>query len=196
MEKKQVYDLSIVETEKEGFKWALALVDEPAIMVDWQEFSAQKKAYRFEADEKRRILTGPLMIPNLPIPRIDEKTQKEFFVRFDGQTTEKMLKSFMRDGLTKNINLMHDKNLIAEGVYIFEAWMADESRGVKAPEAFKDLPDRTIYGSVHVANEELYNEFIATGKLRGFSIEGLFQQQLVAEETEKDLIDQIKDILK
>jgi len=195
MEKLPVYKMVVDDSKESGFDF-IALVDEPAIMVDWLAFSADKKQYRFEADQSRRILTGPLMIPDLPIFRRDDKTQKEFYVTFDGQTTEKMLKKFMQSGRTSNINLMHDKNLIAEGVYIFEAWMADESRGVKAPEAFKDLPDRTIYGSVHVANEELYNEFIATGKLRGFSIEGLFQQQLVAEETEKDLIDQIKDILK
>ena len=102
----------------------------------------------------------------------------------------------MQQGLTKNINLMHDKKMIVDGAYLFEAWMADESRGVKAPESFSHLPDRTIYGSVYISDQQLFDEYIATGKLRGFSIEGLFQQMLVAEESEKDIIAQIKDILK
>jgi hypothetical protein len=190
-----VYKMVVDDSKESGFDF-VALVDEPAIMVDWMAFSSEPKKYVFSADNARRILTGPLMIPDLPIYRRDEKTGKEFYVTFDADTTEKMLKKFMQQGMTKNINLMHDKKMIVDGAYLFEAWMSDESRGVKAPEAFKDLPDRTIFGSVYIDNEELFNEYIATGKLRGFSIEGLFQQELVGNESEKDLIAQIKDILK
>jgi len=190
-----IYKMVVDDSKESGFDF-VALVDEPAIMVDWMAFSSEEKKYRFDADKARRILTGPLMIPDLPIFRRDEKTQKEFYVTFDGETTEKMLKKFMQQGLTKNINLMHDKKMIVDGAYLFEAWMADESRGVKAPENFSNLPDRTIYGSVYIADQQLFDEFIATGKLRGFSIEGMFQQMLVAEENEKDIIAQIKDILK
>lgn len=189
-----IYKMVVDDSKESGFDF-VALVDEPAIMVDWMAFSSEEKKYVFKADQARKILTGPLMIPDLPIYRRDEQG-REFYVTFDGDTTEKMLKKFMQQGLTKNINLMHDKKMIVDGAYLFEAWMADESRGVKAPESFSNLPDRTIYGSVYISDQQLFDEYIATGKLRGFSIEGLFQQMLVAEESEKDIISQIKNILK
>ena len=193
MEKLPIYKMVVKDDDSSGFDF-VALVDDPAIMVEWLSFSEDKKKYKFKEDAKRRILTGPLMIPNLPIYRVD-KQGRAFYVQFDGETNEVMMKKFMKNGFTQNINMMHDPKQKVSGAYFMEVWMSDESRGVYAPEGFKDLPDKTIYGSVYFENEELYNEAVATGKVRGFSIEGLFGELIMDYKPEKDLISQIEAIL-
>ena len=51
----------------------VALVDDPAIMKGWMKFSEQSP-YKFEVtNTERRIITGPLMIADLPIYRRDDE---------------------------------------------------------------------------------------------------------------------------
>ena len=196
MDKKlPIIKLTIKEGDDSGFDF-VALVENPAIMTKWMSFSEQPESqYKFQEDKKRRILTGPLMIPNLPIYRKDEKTGQEFAVEIDGDTNEMMMKKFMKNGFTRNINLMHDKNQKVPGAYFMEIWMSDEARGVKAPDAFSDKPDKTIFGSVYFEDEAVYNDTVSTGKLCGFSIEGWFHEMLIGTESKKDIIQQIKEIL-
>jgi hypothetical protein len=58
-------------------------------------------------------------------------------------------------------------------------------------------------GSVKVNNDEIWKEYVKTGKVKGFSIEGYFADKMerpkesVKEDMSKDkeLLDKIKDIL-
>lgn len=196
MDKKlDIVKLVVNENDASGFNY-VALVDQPAIMLEWLSFAEQKKPYRFEADEKRRILTGPLMIPDLPIKRVDEKTGREFYVQIDADTNEIMMKKFMKNKFTNNINIMHDPKMKINGnAYFMEVWMSDEQRGVKPPEAFKDLPNKTIFGSVYFENKEMYEETVTSGLVKGFSIEGWFHESIMGSDNKKDIIHQIKEIL-
>jgi hypothetical protein len=74
---------------------AVALVDKPAIMADFMAFSAETPI-KFKADEARRIVTGPLMIADLPIYR--KIKGKEFYLVFEAAEVYKMVQKFLRKG--------------------------------------------------------------------------------------------------
>lgn len=174
----------------------VALVDEPAIEMDWQEFSKQ---YGFSADKERRLLMGALMVADMPIyrkgriPNTDE--MGEYYVMFDKQTIYDIVQKFFRNGYTSNFNIMHDSNQRIKDVYMIESMIVDSSRGVSAPQAFTGISEGSWITTVKVDNEEIWQEYVKTGKLKGFSVEGIFSPEYV-ESKDEQILETIADIVK
>ena len=174
----------------------VALVDEPAIEMDWQEFSKQ---YGFSAEKERRLLMGALMVADMPIyrkgriPNTDE--MGEYYVMFDKQTIYDIVQKFFRNGYTSNFNIMHDSNQRIKDVYMIESMIVDSSRGVSAPQAFTGISEGSWITTVKVDNEEIWQEYVKTGKLKGFSVEGIFSPEYV-ESKDEQILETIADIVK
>ncbi len=79
-------------------------------------------------NEERRIVTGPLMIANLPIYR-KSPDGFEFYVVFDADTIEQLVMKYYKAGLQHSVNLMHN-GIQVEGVYMFESFIVDSQRGI------------------------------------------------------------------
>ena len=172
-----------------------ALVDAPAIQSNWMAFNEQKKVeLKFKIqDEEKRIVSGYFMIADLPIARMDDEG-KMFYVVFRKDTIEKIVNKFMRNGFNANINLMHDSNAIANGVYVIESLIIDTERGIKAPEGFEKVPNGSWWGSMRVENDEIWEQ-VKSGEFKGFSVEGMFGQDKDFELPEK-VINKIKEVIK
>ena len=173
----------------------IALVDEPAIQSNWMAFNEQKKVeLKFKIqDKEKRIVSGYFMISDLPIARIDDEG-KMFYVVFRKDTIEKIVNKFMRNGFNANINLMHDSNAIANGVYVIESLIIDNERGIKAPEGFEKVPNGSWWGSMRVENDEIWEQEL-NGQFKGFSVEGMFGNAKDIELPEK-VIKKIQDVVK
>jgi len=76
---------------------------------------------------------------------------------------------------------MHDAEDIANGVYMVESMIVDKERGVNAPQAFKDVEDGSWILSYYVESPEI-REKITKGEYKGFSVEGLFGFDFMADE--------------
>ncbi len=146
----------------------ISLVDEPAIMVDWVAMS-DKINMHFSTDDKM-VITGPAMIPNVPIYRYD--TKGEYYVSFDEPEIEKIARKFNREQRTLGINFMHEENSQVENSVIIEQWFIADPENDKAKTLGFDLPKGTWMVSVHFSDVKFWNEQIKTKKVRGFSIEG------------------------
>lgn len=173
----------------------IALVDEPAIQSNWMAFNEQKKVeLKFKIqDKEKRIVSGYFMISDLPIARIDDEGEM-FYVVFRKDTIEKIVNKFMRNGFNANINLMHDSNAIANGVYVIESLIIDTERGIKAPEGFEKVPNGSWWGSMRVENDEIWEQ-VLNGQFKGFSVEGMFGNAKDIELPEK-VIKKIQDVVK
>lgn len=180
MEKLQlpVYIVDIDDNDETGVNF-IAHTSDPAIEKNFMAFQNRDRTdYKFKStDQDRRIITGPLMIPNLPIYRRDESG--EYYVMFSKQSVEKIALKFMKNGFIHNVNLEHDPNRLPDGVYGFEFFIADKTRGIPCPAGWPDLPDGTWFGSYKVENEEFWNDFIKTGTFKGFSVEGIFLHKYI-----------------
>lgn len=170
----------------------VALVDEPAIQKTWQVF--ENKRELFKTDNDRQIISGALMVADLPIYRRDNE-RGEYYVTFDQASIEKIQHKFMLNGYTKNFNIMHNADQKANGVYLFNTFLIDTTLGINTPEGYDELPNGSWFGSVKVTDKDLWDNYIKKGIFKGFSVEGYFDLIFQKDEKEKDIIKQIKEIL-
>jgi len=112
---------------------AIALVDEPAIERDFMYFSKQKKMTYAIQDKHKRIIAAPCMIADMEIYRRDEDTGEEYMVKFPKESIETICKAWFKKKFNDNINLMHDPNQIAEGVYVYQSFIIDSEKGITTP---------------------------------------------------------------
>lgn len=190
----KIFELIIDEEDESGVD-QIALVDSPAIQSNWMAFNKQQPIdLKFQIqDEEKRIVSGYFMIADLPIARLDDEG-KVFYVVFRKDTIEKIVNKFMKNGFSSKVNLMHNSNALAEGVYVIESIIVDSKRGMKAPEWAEKVPDGSWFGSMKVESDIIWKQ-IKQGEFRGFSVEGLFAQDREFELPEK-VINKIKEVIK
>lgn len=154
----------------------ISLVETPAIEVDYVVFSDNKdKKFRFKIqDSEKRCLAGPLMIPNLPIYRVNQDTKEEYYVVMSEETIENAVKKFSKNQLGTNINANHNTDI--DGAFLMEHWIISDPKNDKSNTfKFSNLPKGTWFGIVHL-DEPTWDKYIKSGdlKLGGFSVEGMF----------------------
>lgn len=183
-----IYELTVDEVD-EGVNF-VALVDVPAIEKPFMAFAkapsvefkkAAQAKYKFSETGERRVLTGPLMIPNTPIFRSDSKG--EYYVIFSKETIRKIVQKYFKQGNQHNVNANHSHEL--DGVFMFESYLTDASRGILPPMGYEGTPDGSWFGSFKVENDEIWANREA---FKGFSVEGLFgMKEEVDESTLKEI---------
>lgn len=164
----------------EGIAWA----ERKLKQIDKQKFAIQ--------DEEERVISGPLMLADTPIYRNDQNG--EYYVQFSKDTIKKIAQKFFRKGYQQNVNLMHDSGSTVSGLTMFESFIKDSKRGIKAMHGFEDVPDGSWFGSFKVENDEVW-QLIKDGKVRGFSVEGVFNYRKTGEKNYQEMWEQIVSIL-
>jgi hypothetical protein len=123
-------------------------------------------------DEEQKIVSGPLMIADLPIYRRDE--EGEYYVMFTAEQIKKIVQRFFKKGYQAKVNIEHGKPV--DGVFMFESYIIDRERGVNPPKGFEDVANGSWFGSFKVENEGLWKK-VKDGTFKGFSVEGLFKYE-------------------
>ena len=191
MDKKlPIYELTINEEDNVGVNF-ISIVDRPAIEKTWQVFNGTQ--HRFQpSDKEKRIVSGAAMIANMPIYRRDN-TRGEYFVMFKADTIRKIVEKYFRNKFTSNVNMNHAN--ATENVYVIESMLIDKQRGILTPKGHDELPDGSWFVSMKVDNNDVWENFVKTGTLTGFSVEGTFIEEHLTDsspETIKKLIDIFK----
>lgn len=172
----------------------VALVDKPAIEKNFLSFKASKKPLQFDVvSEDRRIISGPAMLANVPIYRRDEE-MGEYYVVFTPQTIYDIAQKFFQKGFNQNFNLMHDAEARVQGVNIFESFITDSARGIAPMKGFEDAEEGSWFISAKVNNDAVW-QLIKENKVRGFSVEGLFQYKKSKMNADQ-ILSQISELLK
>jgi hypothetical protein len=153
---------------------AMSLVGEPAIEVDFIALSKHIQEINFKtADKEKRIVTGPALIPNKPIFRSDEELG-DYNAVFTEDTIQQVVRKFFRQKNTDNVTLEHQTAI--NGVYIIESWIVEDPNMDKSRAlGFSNIPKGTWFVAFRIDNDEIWNEYVKTGKVKGFSIEGIFK---------------------
>ena len=146
----------------------MSIVNSPAIQIGFLKFNDEKIKQNFSFDADKHIITGPAMIPELPIYRVIDGT--ECFVKFSADTIRQLEEKFMREQRTLSVNLEHETP--TNDCTIIESFFVNHERGI-TPLEFNDLPNGTWMLSMKVNNDDIWHS-IKHGALNGFSIEGIF----------------------
>ena len=137
---------------------------------------------RFSRQEfqDQQIIAGPLMIPDKLIERYDEKDGK-YYVYFSEETIKKIAYKFMQKKYTDSTNIEHDSNKTFDDVFVVESWIVADPKRDKSLiySGGKEFPKGTWYGLMKVRNNALWNDYIKSGELKGFSVEGFFIDELI-----------------
>ncbi len=184
-----IYKLVISETE-DGTEEVdyVALVEKPAIQKNFLAFKDKKV---FFADDEQRIVSGALMIADLPIYRRDEQLG-EYMVVFTGEEIKKIVQRFFKKGYQSNVNIEHSKPI--DGVFMFESYIINREQGKLPMQGFEDVPDGSWWGSYKVENDDIWQE-VKAGTFKGFSIEGIFRYEKTEITDEDKIFNEIKNIL-
>ena len=193
----KIVELILDENSELGIE-AISVVENPAIEEDFIALKSQEIKLA-EVDKEKRILMGALLVPNKPIYR--RSGEDEYYIYFSKDTVEKASQMYLMQGNQNNSTLEHQYEL--NGLSLVESWIVEDKVHDKSVKYGMDLPIGTWVGSVKVNNDKVWNEFVKTGKVKGFSIEGYFADKMerpkenIEEELDEDekLIKQIIDIL-
>jgi hypothetical protein len=152
---------------------AISIVEYPAIEEDFIALKEQKIQLA-EVDAEKRILMGAALIPDRKIFR--KSGDKEYFIYFSKDTVRKASELFLSKGKQNNSTLEHDVEL--QGLSVVESWIIEDEKKDKSAKYNLSLPIGTWMVSVKVNNDQIWEEFVKEGKVRGFSIEGFFTDKL------------------
>lgn len=188
-----IYLLDINEQEEaETEVNFIALVDKPAIQRNWQSF--KEAPAKFAIDQEKQIISGPLMVADMPIYRKDDEFG-EYYAMFNAPTIEKIAIKYYQKGFQSNVNLMHDGDMIVEGATMFESWIVNRELGKMPMKGYEDVADGSWFGSFKVNNPTVW-QMVKDGLIKGFSVEGLFQYKPKKQEmTEEQILQKIQELL-
>ena len=193
----KIIELILDEEDFEAGVEAISIVESPAIESDFVALKNQEIKLA-EVDKEKKILMGALLIPNKPIYR--NGGEGEYYIFFSKDTIVKASQMFLQNGKQSNSTLEHNQAL--NGLTLVESWIVEDKAKDKTALYGLDVPVGTWMGSVKVNNEDVWNEYVKTNKVKGFSIEGYFADKMEApkeaieEQMAEQLLNQIKNIVK
>ena len=185
----KLYELKIEDDMDEVF--AISLVESPAIESDFIYFD--KEAIQFAAVSKeQRIVMGPILIPDKKILRVDGEGQP-YHVYFTKDTVKKIAQNYLMKKYNDQATIEHDAKV--KGVHLVESWVKDGKLD-KSNNYGLSLPEGSWVGMFKIIDDKIWNEYVKEGKVKGFSIEGLFTHSLIHASKinlEKDIEDLTED---
>jgi hypothetical protein len=151
---------------------AISIVENPAIEENFVAMSNDAKEYKFaEVSKEKKIIMGALLVPDKPIYRIDDDNG-EYYIYFSKDTIRKCMELFFKNGNQSNATFEHMESIT--GLTMVESWIVEDENMDKSKLYNLNVPLGTWMGTIKVDNESIWNEFIKTGAVKGFSIEGYF----------------------
>ena len=154
----------------------------------------------FKADTEKRMVYSPLMIPNMLIPRLDDVSNEKYYVKFTPQVIEKIQNLYMIEKRMDQTNYEHTDKKMSDVVMV-ESWLVSGKSDKAYQLGFNrdSIPDGTWMGGFKVLDtkegDNIWNNFIKTGKVKGFSVEGNFITNFSRLKNDEYLLQEIINIL-
>ena len=194
----------ILNDEEENGVFAISHVLDPAIEAMYV-FMGNEKDVEIKlatVSDEKRIVVGPVLIPNQLILRKHPTTGDPFNIFFDAETIKHIQENFVSKSYQNNSTIEHDGKLI-EDVSFVETWIKEDEVHDKSVLYGFDRPIGTMFAMQKVKNDDVWNDYIKTGKVKGFSIDGVFDLEKINLKSEymdskdagigKKIIDAIKE---
>ena len=173
--------------------FAISLVNAPATEETFIAMAKQEKIVKFaKVDEEQRILMGLVLQPDQLIYRVDEDGN-EFEMFFSAETIKDFSQNFFQSGFQLNSKLEHDEPI--EGVTFVESWLVENPKVDKSAAFGLEYPKGSWLVSMKVDNDDIWNNYIKTGELKGFSIDGMVELEEVNLKTNIQMSKSNKNIL-
>ncbi len=164
---------------------AIALVENPAIEEDFIYLSIEgkKQESNIYLSEEKGIIYSPVLIPDQRIKRLSDSGET-YEIFFSAETIEEAAYDMMKAKSLDNFNEEHSDKKI-NNTNVVELWVVEDPEKDKASALGFNVVKGTLMAGIKVDNEEARAN-IKAGKIKGISIEGLFEDfELVEENNEQ-----------
>jgi len=169
----KIIELILDEDQEMTGVEAISVVENPAIEEDFVALKSEEIKLA-EVNKEKRILMGALLVPNKPIYR--RSGDDEYYIYFSKETVAKASQMYLVNGNQNNSTMEHQYDL--KGLSLVESWLVEDEVHDKSRKYGMNVPLGTWMGAVKVNNEEVWNDYVKTGKVKGFSIEGYFADKM------------------
>ena len=185
----RVVEFLVDENDEDNGVYAISLVDKPAIEEDFIYFAEAKHNFA-TVDSDERIIMGAVMIPDLEIMRLADNGEK-YKCWFSKETVKKCSQMYMKNSAHQSSTIDHKRTV--NGLTTVELWLiVDEVKDKSRAYGLKH-PIGTWMISQKIDNEEVWQNYIKEGIVKGFSVEAKFgeREQEMSEDSTLEAIRQI-----
>jgi len=154
---------------------AISVVENPAIEEDFIALNSDIIELQ-KVDDEKKLLLGALLIPNKPIYR--RNGEDEYYIYFSKDTVLKASQMYLMNGNQNKATMEHQYEI--NGLSLVESWIVEDEVHDKSRKYGMNVPVGTWMGAIKVNNTEVWEQFVKTGKVKGFSIEGYFADKMEA----------------
>lgn len=138
-----------------------------------------------EANKEKQLIAGPLMVPNKLIYRYDD-FNGEYYVYFSPDTIEKISYKYLEQGYQKEVNYEHSEEEKLKDITLVESWLVDNPSSDKSKSLMgQEYEKGTWFGIMKVRNKDVWDNYVKTGLVKGFSVEGFFADYVINASTHR-----------
>ena len=162
-------EFTIDESKGQG-TYALSLVENPAMQSEYITLS-EEKVQLAVTDKERGVIMGVALIPNRDVLRKGRNGKPDYYLYFSEETVRRSSEIFLENNYHQNSTLGHQTRL--NGNVVIESWIKEDEVHDKSAIHNLDAPVGSWLVTMKVSDEQLI-QMSKEGKLRGFSIEGMY----------------------
>ena len=184
----KIVELIIDETDDLSGIEAISVVESPATESCFVALSEQKQTFA-KIDEDKRILMGAILVPNKTIYRRDANGD-EYYIYFSKDTIRKAAELYFINANQSNTTYEHFEAVT--GCTLIESWFVEDETIDKSALYNLGLSAGTWCGTMKINNDVIWNDYVKTGKVKGFSIEGYFADKFETKMSKHSLTEEIE----
>lgn len=157
--------------------YGISLVESPAMEGLFIALSKDEPIQLKTVNEEQRILMGLVLEPNKPIYR--NQNGEEFNIVFNEETIKDLSYGFFKNNSHSNSTIEHDIDQNIKGVTFTESWIVENPDIDKSTNFGFSYPKGSWVAVMKVDSDEVWNDYVKTGKVQGFSIDAMLSLEEV-----------------
>ena len=191
--KMTTYEIQIDNTENTGVK-IISMVNEPAIDELFIKMNKTTEVQLQLASEDKQIVIGAVLVPDKPIyrERIKNGKTESFNIVFRKDVIEQISEKFLNSTSLNNVDIEHNEILLNKVNIVSSYILSDDIKDNR----FSHLPNGSWIVAYKINDKTVWNEQVKQGKVKGFSIDGFFNLDLVQLKSELHAADIAKQLIK
>lgn len=157
--------------------YGISLVENPAMEGLFIALSKDEPIQLKTVNEEQRILMGLVLEPNKPIYR--NQNGEEFNIVFNEETIKELSYGFFKNNNHSNSTIEHDIDQNIKGVTFTESWIVENPTNDKSNNFGFSYPKGSWVAVMKVDSDEVWNDYVKSGKVQGFSIDAMLSLEEV-----------------
>jgi len=165
----KTYEALFNPKENKGV-FAISLVESPAMEGEFIALNKDTEIQFKALDTEQRILVGLVLEPNKPIYR--NQNGEEFNIVFPDNTVKELCYHFMESQSNNNSSIEHTGEKINDVSFV-EVWLVRDEKMDTAVALGLKPKIGSWMTAMKVNNDDIWSEYVKTGKVKGFSIDAM-----------------------